>query len=177
MAPKASQRRNNHPFSSILRTHYLWHLASSFDHTTNTLKGKGAYSAQKLTKAYGKVSKSRWPTVLIRRKLNIPPLDAWHSSGRYKSLVTWSQKYPSWFKLGSQICILFLRKRLSRHLALAPMSHQKIRQSEPFQGAPEPGFYIANNEFSRQDITSIYFMPHLYFLLRLFWIIVMVCIS
>ena len=113
----------------------------------------------------------------IRRKQNTPPTDAWHSSKRYKSLVTWSQKYPSWSKLGSQICILFSRRRLSRHLALTPMSHQEIRQSEPFQGAPEPGFCIAKNEFSRQDITLIYFMSHLYFLLRLFWIIVMVCKS
>ena len=113
--------------------------------------------------------------VLIRRKLNTPPTDAWHSSGRYKSLVIWSQKYPSWSKLGSHIYILFSWRRLSPHLALAPMSHQEIKQSEPFQGAPEPGFCIAKNEFSRQDITSIYFMSHLYFLLRLFWIIVMVC--
>uniref|UniRef100_A0A2N9HGT2 Uncharacterized protein n=1 Tax=Fagus sylvatica TaxID=28930 RepID=A0A2N9HGT2_FAGSY len=38
---------------------------------------------------------------------------------------------------------------LGQHLALAPMGHQEIRQSEPFQGAPEPGSRIAKDEFSR----------------------------
>ena len=79
----------------------------------------------------------------------------------------WEAKYAYWFS----------QRRLSRHLALMPMSHQEIRQSEPFQGAPELGFGITKNEFSRQDITSIYFMSHLYFHLRLFWIIIMVCKS
>uniref|UniRef100_A0A2N9HG49 Retrotransposon gag domain-containing protein n=1 Tax=Fagus sylvatica TaxID=28930 RepID=A0A2N9HG49_FAGSY len=41
------------------------------------------------------------------------------------------------------------RAWLGQHLALAPMGHQEIRQSEPFQGAPEPGSRIAKDEFSR----------------------------
>uniref|UniRef100_A0A2N9EYK4 Retrotransposon gag domain-containing protein n=1 Tax=Fagus sylvatica TaxID=28930 RepID=A0A2N9EYK4_FAGSY len=41
------------------------------------------------------------------------------------------------------------RAWLGQHLAFAPMGHQEIRQSEPFQGAPEPGSRIAKDEFSR----------------------------
>uniref|UniRef100_A0A2N9HQZ1 Retrotransposon gag domain-containing protein n=1 Tax=Fagus sylvatica TaxID=28930 RepID=A0A2N9HQZ1_FAGSY len=50
-------------------------------------------------------------------------------------------------------CVTLKRKIqgawLGQHLALAPMGHQEIRQSEPFQGAPEPGSRIAKDEFSR----------------------------
>uniref|UniRef100_A0A2N9GK75 Retrotransposon gag domain-containing protein n=1 Tax=Fagus sylvatica TaxID=28930 RepID=A0A2N9GK75_FAGSY len=47
------------PSPQSQRAHYLWHSASSFDHATNTLRGRGAYSAQNSTKAYVELSKSR----------------------------------------------------------------------------------------------------------------------
>uniref|UniRef100_A0A2N9I4C3 Retrotransposon gag domain-containing protein n=1 Tax=Fagus sylvatica TaxID=28930 RepID=A0A2N9I4C3_FAGSY len=40
--PEHCKDENCHPFSSVSRAHYLWHSASSFDHATNTLRGRGA---------------------------------------------------------------------------------------------------------------------------------------
>uniref|UniRef100_A0A2N9GXS5 Uncharacterized protein n=1 Tax=Fagus sylvatica TaxID=28930 RepID=A0A2N9GXS5_FAGSY len=66
-----------------------------------------------------------------------------------KGLVTRSQMYLSWSKLGSQEHTVPMKMARST-LGFGPMGHQEIRQSEPFQGAPEPG--PASPRMSSQDL-------------------------
>uniref|UniRef100_A0A2N9FN68 Retrotransposon gag domain-containing protein n=1 Tax=Fagus sylvatica TaxID=28930 RepID=A0A2N9FN68_FAGSY len=42
-----------------------------------------------------------------------------------------------------------LKRKIQEAWSLGARCHQEIRQSEPFQGAPEPGSRIAKDEFSR----------------------------
>uniref|UniRef100_A0A2N9ETQ1 Uncharacterized protein n=1 Tax=Fagus sylvatica TaxID=28930 RepID=A0A2N9ETQ1_FAGSY len=110
----------------------LWHSASSFDHATNTLrddqcssdKEKAEYHASRCVTLKWKIQE------LGHSELEVPAM----VQVRKPSMHTVPMK-----KARSTL----------QHLAFAPMSHQEIRQSEPFQGAPEPGSRIAKDEFSR----------------------------